>query len=66
MLEIKNESGLHPQGVGVLVYAWEPELLSSILDIPASVREGLQLLENRVTVIEIGPAAWADETSPSC
>lgn len=64
MSEIKNESGLHPQGVAVLVYAWEPELLSTILAIPDSVREGLQVLENRVTVIEVGPHAWADEPIP--
>ncbi len=64
MTPIKNESGLHPQGVAVLVYAWEPELLSSILEIPASVRESLQVLENRVTVIEVGPHAWHDEPQP--
>jgi co-chaperonin GroES (HSP10) len=59
-----NKSGLHPQGVAVLVKPYEPELLSSIIAIPDTVREGLQVLENRVVVIEVGPFAWADEPTP--
>ncbi len=60
----RNESGLHPQGVAVLTYPYEPELLSSIIAIPDSVREGLSVLENRVVVIEVGPYAWHTEPSP--
>jgi len=59
-----NKSGLHPQGVAVLTEPYEPEILSSILAIPDSVREGLSVLENRVVIIEVGPYAWNDEPKP--
>ena|SRR5271168_3331397 len=59
-----NKTGLHPKGVAVLVEPYEPEILSTILAIPDSVREGLSVLENRVRVIEVGPFAWSDEPQP--
>ena len=63
---MKNNSGLHPQGVAVLLIPYEPEvkLWSDTLIIPDSVREGLQVLENRQVVVEVGPAAWDDEPTP--
>lgn len=61
-----NNSGLHPQGVAVLTEPYEPEvkIWSDTLIIPDQVRESLQVLENRVVVVEVGPAAWADELNP--
>lgn len=61
-----NKSGLHPQGVAVLTAPYEPEvkLWSDTLVIPDSVRESLSVLENRVVVVEVGPAAWSDEPQP--
>jgi co-chaperonin GroES (HSP10) len=59
-----NTSGLHPQGVAVLTYPYEPEILSTIIAIPDTVREGLSVLENRVIVVEVGPTAWDDEKVP--
>ena len=61
-----NRSGLHPQGVAVLTEPYEPEvkIWSDTLVIPDSVRESFSVLENRVTVVEVGPAAWSDEPSP--
>jgi|SRR5271166_2510859 len=63
---IQNKSGLHPQGVAVLTVPYEPEMkvFSDTLIIPDSVREAMQVLENRVVVIEVGPFAWADEKQP--
>ncbi len=45
----------------MLVQPYEPELKASIIAIPDGVRERMSVLENRVVVIEVGPAAWADE-----
>jgi co-chaperonin GroES (HSP10) len=61
-----NNSGLHPQGVAVLLVPYEPEVKvwSDTLIIPDSVRESLQVLENRQVVVEVGPEAWADEAKP--
>lgn len=61
-----NQSGLHPQGVAILMIPYEPEvkIWSDTLIIPDSVREGLQVLENRQVVVEVGPAAWNDEPAP--
>lgn len=61
-----NKSGLHPQGVAVLTEPYEPEvkIWSDTLIIPDAVRESLQVLENRVVVVEVGPAAWSDELDP--
>lgn len=63
---MKNKSGLHPQGTAVLTEPYEPEvkIWSDTLIIPDAVRESLQVLENRVVVVEIGSAAWADEPTP--
>jgi hypothetical protein len=61
-----NKSGLHPQGVAILLEPYEPEvkIWSDTLVIPDSVRESLQVLENRQVVVEVGPSAWADEPTP--
>lgn len=61
-----NNSGLHPKGVAVLTQPYEPEvkIWSDTLIIPDQVRESLQVLENRQTVIEIGGSAWSDEPEP--
>jgi co-chaperonin GroES (HSP10) len=59
-----NETGIHPCGVAVLVEPYEPELGNSLIAIPDTVRQSLKVLENRVRVIETGPAAWSDEEVP--
>ena len=63
-MTIVNNSGLKPKGVAVLVEPYEPELKNSMLYIPPKVKASMGVLENRVTVIEVGPAAWADEAQP--
>lgn len=61
-----NKSGLHPKGVAILLVPYEPEvkIWSDTLIIPDTVRESLQVLENRQVVVEVGPAAWDDEDVP--
>lgn len=61
---ITNKTGIHPLGHAVLVEAYEPEMQASLLVIPDTVRQQYKILENRVRVIEIGPAAWEDEKVP--
>lgn len=63
-MTIVNKSGLKPLGVAVLVQPYEPELKGSSIYIPPKVKTSMGVLENRVTVIEVGPAAWADEKEP--
>jgi len=61
-----NHSGLHPQGVAVLMIPYEPEVKvwSDTLIIPDSVKQALGVLENRQVVVEVGPSAWSDEPVP--
>lgn len=59
-----NESGLKPLGRAVLVRPYEPEVRSSILHIPDSVRENQQMVEQRAVVVEVGDNCWCDEPAP--
>ena len=59
-----NQSGLKPLGRAVLVAPYEPERLSSIIEIPAEVQGRLQMVEQRAVVIEVGSTAWCDEPVP--
>lgn len=64
MSSVKNVSGLVPLGRAVLVEPYEPELKTSRIELPPSVKERLQTVDNRVTVIAVGAAAWEDEKAP--
>lgn len=61
-----NKSGLHPKGHALLTEPYEPEvkIWSDTLIIPDQVRQSLQVLENRVRIVEVGDACWDDEKSP--
>jgi len=61
---MKNESGLKPLGRAVLICPYEPERISSIIEIPAEVQGRLQMVEQRAVVVEVGANAWCDEPSP--
>jgi co-chaperonin GroES (HSP10) len=63
-MAIVNTSGIKPKGVSVLVLPYEPELKGTALYIPPKVKTAMGVLENRVIVVEVGPAAWADEDEP--
>lgn len=58
---MQNESGLKPLGRAVLVKPYEPELRSGVIVIPETAMAGLQAIENRAVVVEVGPACWPDE-----
>lgn len=58
---IENKSGLHPKGRAVLVKPYTPETKKSIIELPQSVKERQDTIEQRAVVIEVGIAAWHDE-----
>jgi co-chaperonin GroES (HSP10) len=57
----QNLSGLKPLGRAVLVEIYEPELKSSVIELPDMVQERMMMLEQRAVVVEVGAAAWPDE-----
>ncbi len=59
-----NGSGLKPVGRAVLVQPYEPELKKSVIEIPKTVSDRTQMIEQRALVVEVGPAAWLDEPVP--
>lgn len=61
---MNNESGLKPLGRAVLVKPYEPERISSIIAMPDSVHDRLQMIEQRAVVIEVGANCWPDEPEP--
>lgn len=63
---IVNTSGLSPRGAAVLCLAYEPEFAKSLIFIPPTAQERSRMVEDRATVIEIGPEAWSDESEPRC
>lgn len=61
---IRNNSGVSPLGHAVLVEYYEPERKESVIFIPESVQDKASLIEQRATVVEVGPEAWKDESHP--
>ena len=59
-----NKSGLKPLGHAVLTEPYEVAKMSSIIEIPDAAKARLGMIENRVTVVEIGPEAWKKEAAP--
>lgn len=57
---MKNESGLVPKGRAVLVKHYEPEK-KGLIELPESVKQSMAQVEQRATVVAIGPACWPDE-----
>jgi co-chaperonin GroES (HSP10) len=58
---MKNESGLKPLGCAVLLSPYEPEFMATRIAIPETAAERATMVETRAVVVEVGPAAWADE-----
>ena len=59
--KFENTSGLSPLGHAVLVETYEPEIHSSVIEIPEHVRNAMNQVEQRCRVVAVGPTAWADE-----
>lgn len=58
---VVNASGLKPLGRAVLCKPYEPIKAQGMIEIPKSVSDRQQMVDQRVMVIEIGPACWPDE-----
>lgn len=56
-----NSSGIRPLGRAVLVKPYEPERQSSIIELPASVKEQTMVVEQRCVIVEVGISAWHNE-----
>src|SRR3990167_5311076 len=61
---MENRSGLDPRGVAVLIKTYEPERKGGLIEIPDNVQGRMSMVDNRATVVAIGPNAWHDEPSP--
>lgn len=61
---MENKSGLEPRGVAVLIKTYEPERKGGLIEIPDNVQGRMSMVDNRATVVAIGPNAWHDEPSP--
>jgi co-chaperonin GroES (HSP10) len=59
-----NPSGIVPLGHAVLVKPYEPEVKSGMIQIPDHIRGAMQAVDQRCTVIAVGPDAWSDESMP--
>ena len=64
MSKVINESGLLPKGRAVLVMPYEPDRVSSIIEMPDTVKDRMRTIEQRAIVVAVGPACWADESEP--
>ena len=60
----KNNSGLDPRGVAVLIQPYTVDPKGGLIELPQQTQERLQTVENRAVVIAIGPSAWHDEPAP--
>lgn len=61
---MENTSGLKPLGVAVLIKAYEPERKGGLIELPDAIAGRMSMIDQRATVIAIGPSAWHDEPCP--
>lgn len=61
---IENKSGISPAGRAVLVKPYQPERKNSLIYVPEEAERGMQMVDQRVVVIEVGPECWAGEIQP--
>lgn len=64
MPSLLNTSGFEPLGHAVLVLPYDPQIKTSLIQIPETLRAKSQMVESRAVVIAIGPCAWEDEPAP--
>lgn len=60
----ENTSGLIPLGHAVLVQTYEPELRSSVIQLPPSAAGRMNMVEQRCVVVAVGPECWKEELAP--
>jgi co-chaperonin GroES (HSP10) len=61
---MSNASGWSPAGRAVLVLPDEIAEKSSTIVIPKTVTDRTKLMQDRATIVEIGPMCWAEEETP--
>ena len=61
---MENKSGLEPRGVAVLIEPYEPERRGGQIILPVNVQGRMSMVDNRATVVAVGPSAWHDEPMP--
>ena len=61
---MNNTSGLLPCGRAVLVKPYQPDIAAGSIIIPDTIKVTTQILEQRATVVAIGPEAWKGEDGP--
>lgn len=61
---MENPSGLKPLGRAVLIKPYEPERMSSVIEIPDAVQDRLNSIEQRAVVVAVGANSWCDEPEP--
>lgn len=57
----ENTSRLHPVGRAILVKPYKPAKKDSLIYIPDDVETKMQTVDQRAIVVEVGPAAFAEE-----
>ena len=62
--ETENGSGYLPVGRAVLVKPYEAERMSSIIEIPESLKSRTTMLEQKAVVLAVGNSCWHDEPHP--
>lgn len=61
MSEVMNPSGLEPLGRAILVEHYEPERKESVIILTETTHDRSLMVEQRATVVAVGPAAWPNE-----
>lgn len=59
-----NNSGLRPKGRAVLIKPYQPDIEQGKIIIPDAVKVGMQTVDQRAIVIDIGPECWLEERNP--
>ena len=60
-METINTSGLKPLGRAVLCKPYTAEVKKGLIEIPKGVADRRDMIDQRVRVVEVGPACWPDE-----
>ena len=63
MTQVTNNSGWSPTGRAVLVLPDSIIDKKSVLVLPKSITDRTKMMQDRATVIEVGPEAWIEEST---
>ena len=60
-MNVTNESGWRPAGRAILVLPDDITEKSSLLVMPKTLTDRTKMMQDRATVIAVGPEAWVEE-----